>query len=180
MAALTIALLGTPGSGVRALAVALNDALASSGRQPQVQLFENPPLPPDAARFALVLLMGLPPMTAVHALPTGTATRNSDQETENQLQVADLSIRQALADAALAYLVVYGTPAERLAHTLAAIESLLPEAENRSGPHADDALKAGSGSAMTRPWAWLCDKCSDPACEHKLLSDLLVQRAGTA
>ena len=181
MAALKVALLGAFDTGVRELAAALNAALFSSSRRPQAQLFENPLLtPPGATRFALVLLMGLPPMTTMRAPPASTAAQKSAQEAEKQLQAADLSIRQALAEAALAYQVVYGTPDERLAHALAAIENLLFQAGDRPGQNAADAVSGGFGSGMARPWVWLCDKCSDPACEHKLLTALLDQRAGTA
>ena len=30
------------------------------------------------------------------------------------------------------------------------------------------------------PWVWSCEKCSDPQCEHRLLTALLAQRARQA
>ncbi|WP_328700290.1 ATP-binding protein [Caenimonas soli] len=67
----------------------------------------------------------------------------------------DALIRAALARAKVPYRLVYGSGEERLANALAAIGSATP-----SGP-------------PSRPWAWSCDKCSDPDCEHRLFTGLL-------
>jgi nicotinamide riboside kinase len=62
----------------------------------------------------------------------------------------DAQVRELLGNAGIAYRVVYGTGAERLRHALAAIDaSLAPR-------------------SPARMWAWQCDKCSDPDCEHRL------------
>ncbi len=66
----------------------------------------------------------------------------------------DALIRTALASAGLPYRVIYGRGDERLAQALAAI----------------DGLVGGSPIATARPWKWLCDKCSDPDCEHRLFT----------
>jgi hypothetical protein len=31
-----------------------------------------------------------------------------------------------------------------------------------------------------QPWVWMCEKCSDPQCEHRLLTALLAQRDSAA
>jgi nicotinamide riboside kinase len=62
----------------------------------------------------------------------------------------DALVRDALHKAAVPYRVVYGSGQDRLRNALAAIGE--PRAEG------------------TRSWKWLCDKCSDPDCEHRLFS----------
>lgn len=75
----------------------------------------------------------------------------------------DQLVRAALRRARVDFQVVYGSGAARLASALDALAGL---------------GIAGGGAARaepdaTRPWAWDCDKCSDPECEHKLFSRLL-------
>lgn len=69
-------------------------------------------------------------------------------------QPVDAQVRELLGKAGIAYRVVYGTGAERLRNALAAIDASL-------GPR-----------TAQRNWAWQCDKCSDPDCEHKLFTRL--------
>ena len=67
----------------------------------------------------------------------------------------DARLRQVLQRAGLAFSMVYGQGAQRLAGALAMLEpgtALAPQA--------------------SRNWRWLCDKCSDADCEHRLFSDL--------
>lgn len=72
----------------------------------------------------------------------------------------DALVRAALQRAGVAYRVVYGQGADRLANVLLAVDA--QQGLTASGPRA---------SLQTRPWA--CDKCSDPACEHRLFTALL-------
>ena len=162
MAALTIALLGAPHAGVQPLADALNSALKASGWQAMVELPGNTPAgQTDLAAFDLVLLMGLQASAESRIEAPGPAR-----------EAVDLSIRARLTLAAVSYRVLYGTREERLAHALNAIESLLPRAE------ASPRQNRFSGGVKKQPWVWMCDKCSDPKCEHRLLTTLLAQRAG--
>ena len=67
----------------------------------------------------------------------------------------DARLRDVLQREGLAFSMVYGQGPQRLAGALAVLES----------------------SASTMPqarsnWRWLCDKCSDADCEHRLFSDL--------
>jgi nicotinamide riboside kinase len=71
----------------------------------------------------------------------------------------DALVREHLAKAGVAYRVVYGGGPERLANALRAIGE----------PLAQDRIAAGA------PWAWVCDKCSDPECEHRLFSRFTSQ-----
>jgi nicotinamide riboside kinase len=66
----------------------------------------------------------------------------------------DALVRAMLAKAQVPYRVVYGSGEERLRNALAAIDaSLAPRSPQRD-------------------WVWLCDKCSDPDCEHRLFGRL--------
>lgn len=69
---------------------------------------------------------------------------------------ADALVRGALERGRVPYRVVYGRGAERLANALLALGQGPPQ-----------------GDAGQRPWTWSCDKCSDPACEHRLFTGLL-------
>lgn len=164
MAALTIALLGAPHAGLQPLADALNSALKASGWQAWLVLPGNAQADTThLCAFDLVLLCGLQP-------PAQYPIEAQDPNIEAQ----DLLIRARLALAAVYYRVLYGTAEERLAHALNAIESLLPDAE--TSPHPNRL----SGSVKKQPWVWMCEKCSDPQCEHQLLTALLGQRTNRA
>ena len=71
----------------------------------------------------------------------------------------DALIREALAAAQVPYRVVYGQGEERLANALAAIGSAAQGVTQAA---------AAEPPAETRRWQWMCDKCSDPQCEHRL------------
>jgi hypothetical protein len=89
---------------------------------------------------------------------------------EPSQQAADQSIRSALAAAGMPYCVLYGSTPQRLAQALGAVDRLLPGLP----------LREQQPAVKSKPWVWVCDKCSDPVCEHRLLSDLLAQRASPA
>jgi nicotinamide riboside kinase len=76
----------------------------------------------------------------------------------------DALIRQALARAGVAYRVIYGRGAERLAAALRAAGDV------RAGPPST-APAAATTTGIDR--SWRCDKCSDPVCEHRLFTRLL-------
>lgn len=75
----------------------------------------------------------------------------------------DALVRAGLQRAGVAYQVVYGAGPDRLEAALGALDGL--------GVVAARAERGAKGDA--RPWAWNCEKCSDPACEHRLFSRLL-------
>lgn len=74
-------------------------------------------------------------------------------------------IRQALLDAKLNFAVVHGEGEEQLGNAWNAIDAAAT-ADGRS-----PATPEG-----TAAWSWACEKCSDPACEHRLFSDLVAGR----
>jgi nicotinamide riboside kinase len=71
----------------------------------------------------------------------------------------DRLIRGMLDQGRVHYRVVYGNGAERLSNALAALGA--PERSEHEA------------RANGRPWVWSCDKCGDPACEHRLFGALL-------
>lgn len=70
-------------------------------------------------------------------------------------------VREGLHQAQVPYQVVYGAGPGRLAGALHALAGLGIQA----GPGPD---RGRDG----RPWAWSCEKCSDPECEHRLFTGL--------
>lgn len=87
-------------------------------------------------------------------------------------QTADESIRAALHRSETAYQVIYGSDEESLAQLLRAIGNLAQPTGIEAVPDSEKVRSPGG----TPPWVWLCDKCSDPQCEHRLLTDLIDQR----
>jgi hypothetical protein len=152
-----IAIAGAPLTGKSPLAAALGHALQASGRPAEVTV-AAPPFPADLAGHDLVLLTGLEPAAQAH----NAAAMAASQE------AADQAIRTALMSAGISYRVMYGTVEQRLTQALDAV--------NPPSPQRTVAARNGRKSA----WTWVCDKCSDPTCEHRLLSDLLAQRANSA
>lgn len=67
----------------------------------------------------------------------------------------DAQVRAALQQAGIAFRVVYGQGEERTRNALAPVLALLGEA-----------------SHPVQRWTWACDKCGDPACEHRLFTAL--------
>ena len=148
MRAFTIALVGAADTGQVQLFEALTDSLKLHG-WPVSVVMEGPD---TSTRHDLTVLMGLNAL-----LPSAIAS--------------DQSIRLALAQTGTAYEVLYGTTQERLAQALQMVEKRLVKPSTASQlPHIQIA-------PTYKPWVWLCDKCSDPQCEHKLLTQLLAQRA---
>lgn len=89
------------------------------------------------------------------------------QSAPDDMLAADQSIRAALIRTGTAYEVLYGSADERVAQALRAIEHRLV---------ATEILAPLKPSRSSQTWQWICDKCSDPVCEHRLLTDLLAQR----
>ena len=159
MAELKIALLGAPNTGKSQLAATLSRALEVSAWHAVVVTAETPALLAEPVRYDLTLLMGL-------------ETLAQSPELAQQQLAADQSIRAALALSGAPYRVIYGQQQERLEQALREFERLLPAAEQGTRQNTDPGSKA-------KAWVWVCDKCSDPQCEHRLLSDLLAQRDRT-
>ena len=152
----TVALLGAPDTGRARLCEALADA---ADALEQIAWPVSVVLADAAASIHcdLTLLMGLPhPQLPVMA-------------------ASDQLIRLELARTGTAYNVLYGNPHEQLAQALGLVEKKLGTSltEPLLQPFpAEPKLKP-----KRKPWVWLCDTCSDPQCEHQLLTQLLAQRS---
>jgi hypothetical protein len=81
---------------------------------------------------------------------------------------ADALLRAALARAGSPYAVIHGRGPERLAGAWNAINARAEDAGVSSS--------SGRTASGERAWFWPCDKCSDPACEHRLFRDLIARR----
>ncbi len=144
--------MGAPGSGKSQLATALGQALQALDWPAYVASADLAAAQAPANQQTLRLLMGL-------------------QATDAATQQADQSIRAALALSKAAFQVLYGSADEKLSQALSIVEALMPQHRQH----------VQSGAALNhKPWVWACDKCSDPQCEHRLLTDLLQKRATQA
>lgn len=108
--------------------------------------------------YALTLLMALdlPPQRA--ETPERMLAREK----------ADTLLRAALTRGRIPYAVIHGRGPERLAAAWNAVNARSEAAEAAVGSRGADGGERG--------WYWSCDKCSDPACEHRLFSDLVAGR----
>lgn len=90
---------------------------------------------------------------------------------------ADRLLRSDLDRHNIPYQVLYGSAEECLAQAFQVIRSRLFVRPDPAEP-GQKALSDQSAARNAR-WVWACDKCSDPLCEHRLLSGLLASRKGT-
>jgi energy-coupling factor transporter ATP-binding protein EcfA2 len=144
-----IALLGADGSGKTQLAEALAQRLAQRGIAATLAADPLPEHAFDAATLEAYRGCALILLIAP-ASPTPF----------------DEMLREALMGANLGFAVVHGAGAEQLANAWNAINAA-----------ADPDARRSAGQEATAAWSWACDKCSDPACEHKLFSDLVAKRS---
>lgn len=106
-------------------------------------------------RYSLTLLMGLD----LPWVPDGLF-RDSPAVRE----ATDTLLRRELQAAGIAFQTVYGQGEARLQQALRAV-----------GPLLGEALVPTDRSLSEGRVAWNCDKCSDPACEHRLFSQLIQE-----
>ena len=180
---LTVALMGAAGTGKKSLAQALSDALAQAFASTPLrwQIIADTPLQRLLQRdstkldtestefqaalahqrcFDHSLLLGLDLPPSARALHPQSAGGRSHMDTQ---------LRHSLTQANVPFHVIYGTGDERLRQALTALSALNP-------PEAKSETASTKTSSPRKPWVWACDKCSDPVCEHRLLSDLLLNR----
>ncbi len=160
-----IALLGAPGGGKTALADALRNRFSQRGLSTPVLAIDDAASADDelaARRGRLVALLLAPEPTneptTDPAIDAGAAARR---------ERIDADLRGALIASATPFAVIHGQDTgERLANAWTAIHARA-DAADRAAP------REGDGD---RAWAWGCEKCSDPACEHRLFTDLVARR----
>lgn len=153
---LKIALFDAGLVGASGSAAGLSRLLAESGIAAHVMAFDAVTPDIDASGFDSVFLRGL----------------QSPASADLSRQAADDSIRTALRLSETPFHVVYGSDAQSLEQMMRAIENLGTVPPITAAPSIQKP-RSLNGAA---PWVWLCDKCSDPQCEHRLLTDLLEQR----
>ena len=107
-------------------------------------------------RYSLSLLMGLDlPWVADGLFRDSPAVR----------EATDTVLRRELHAAGIPFQTVYGQGDARLQQALRAI-----------GPVLGQPLVAPDRSLSEGRVAWNCEKCSDPACEHRLFSQLIAKK----
>lgn len=172
---LKIALLGACPVELSELAAALNHSVQTMGCEIMLVTADRADaLPAGLSGFNLVLLAGLEATARLETPRTPfSASCKTGPHPVPDPEAVNHSIRTVLTQDAVSYRVLYGTTSERLAHAQQAVESLLPAASR-------PAQANQPGSSKKQPWVWMCDKCSDPQCEHRLLTALLASRDSTA
>jgi HTH-type transcriptional regulator, transcriptional repressor of NAD biosynthesis genes len=111
-------------------------------------------------RFDHSLLLGL------DLAPSASARQPQNIHERRRM---DCLLRRSLTQAGVPFQVIYGNGNERLAQALTALTAW-------QSPEAKLETAAAQTPSPRQPWVWACDKCSDPVCEHRLLSDLLLNR----
>ena len=120
----------------------------------------------EAANLPATLLMNEPLASDDSDL---TFLMGLDTDNHEQL-AADQVIRAVLSKLNTAYDVLYGSTDDKLAQALRRIEKHLQSSANPLFIKPPDPLN------KRKAWVWTCDTCSDPQCEHRLLTDLLAAR----
>jgi len=148
-----IALVGYPGVGLSALPAQLQSALSPSDnyRVVSVGLVHSGPTPDAVQALAGMDLVLL---------------NTPDPDASAEHHAAYQALRTRLTQHALPFTLLYGSADARCDNALQAIRF-----HTR-----DTAILAQPPSR----WSWPCEKCSDPECEHRLFSALLISSDGAA
>jgi len=146
-------------AGTQGIRIAVLGARGTGGTQLSAQLREQ------LARDADVTVVEGSP---IGERPDATLLMGLDLPTSAGGEAEDALLRTQLQAAGLPFQVVYGTGPQRLRSALAALDAagVLPAGRVR---------REEEGGA-SRAWTWACEKCSDPACEHRLFTRLRRER----
>lgn len=110
--------------------------------------------------FDITLLMGLDiPWVADGIQRDGPHVR----------EPVDAKIRATLARGGINYSVVYGSNEARLQHALRGLKT----ANEDLDLDLESALQLQGQKKTKKLRNWVCERCSDPVCEHRLFQDLL-------
>ncbi|MEZ5643994.1 MAG: ATP-binding protein [Burkholderiaceae bacterium] len=126
--------------------------------------FDDASLYPGAlahqSSYDLTLLMGLDlPWVADGLFRDSPAIR----------QATDVALRRELSRAGLPFHTVYGQGQDRMAAALRPMHHGLAQGLGRP-------LAPPPAAGRPRASGWVCDRCSDPECEHRLFSRLMASR----
>ncbi len=116
-------------------------------------LFEDDPL----YRFALERQRGYD-LTLLTGLDIPWVADGLQRDGPQAREPVDALVREHLAKAGVPYRVVYGSGEDRVRNALAPVLELVGD-------------RPAGGDDETR-WKWVCEKCSDPECEHRLFTGL--------
>lgn len=112
-------------------------------------LFNDPTLYPEAIAFQRTL-----DVTLLMGLDIAWVADGIQRDGMAMQQRIDTRLRETLLAHQLPFASVYGQGAERTEAALTAIT------------HTNTKHRAQQGTGQ--PWVWVCDTCSDAACEHRL------------
>ncbi|MEJ8812387.1 AAA family ATPase [Variovorax ureilyticus] len=135
---------------------ALMSAVDAEVRFGDTSLYEHAQAAHRSHAVTLLMALDLP--------QTGGRAPEEQAEAERM----DALLRAALARAGSPFAVIHGRGPERLASAWNAINARAEDAGVTSS--------SGRTASGERAWFWPCDKCSDPACEHRLFRDLIARR----
>jgi hypothetical protein len=171
-----VAIVGAAGSGKSWLAQALNSALLVQGHSVLLSEIPGASLPnltddPTLATVDWWITEASMPSPVsgpgVTTLLMGLDLPGLGPEQQRQ----DSSLRQALSLSQNPFRIVYGVGVHRLNNALLALG--LTEVNTAAWQDRERSQFTINGGRDT----WVCNDCSDPACEHKLFTRLLTQRA---
>ncbi len=116
-------------------------------------LFDDPSLYPDALDFQRTL-----DLTLLAALDLPWVEDGFQRDGVAMQRRIDARLRQALLEARIPFVTIYGQGPQRLEAALQAVDRT----------RGKDLVARPQGPA----WVWQCDSCSDAECEHRLFSRL--------
>jgi nicotinamide riboside kinase len=90
--------------------------------------------------------------------------------------VVDTLLRRLLQQAHIPYEVIYGQGQSRLQSALNALQKSTEIHSITACETQTLSINPTSAENKAPAWAWACDKCSDPRCEHMLFSQVLKLR----
>jgi hypothetical protein len=164
-----IAILGAPGTGKTQLARELARCLQPPEHPPGT-ITDAPPLMAaihadllhtnPAGHAAALSQHRIYDLTLLTGLDLACPAERPTPEEPLSREAVDAQLRRALTQGAIAYAVIYGQGPARVQAALQAIAS-----------RRDDRIRPGAD--RLRQWQSACEKCSDPACEHRLFTDRL-------
>lgn len=171
-----VAIVGAAGSGKSWLAQSLNSALLAQGHSVRLsdRLGESPSHGSNSTTLAAVdwwiTVASMP--SPVSGLGVTTLLMGLDLPGLGpESQSEDSALRQGLSLTQNPFRIVYGLGVHRLNNALLALG--LTQVHTAAWQDRERAQFNINGGRDT----WVCNDCSDPACEHKLFTRLLTQRS---
>jgi hypothetical protein len=121
----------------------------------------------EQSRFALERQQGYD-TTLVTGLDLPWVADGLQRDASQAREPVDALVRSLLQHAQVPFQVVYGQGPQRVKSALQALHS--------AGLVPAGAVREGESGKPPRAWVWVCEKCSDPGCEHRLFRQLKERR----